>query len=88
LSSLSSPRATIFNASSGNGLCNALTRFSFRDDNLLLVAMDQSERSRVRIVISAQRNKVKATYDGQILVDMGGNEIQLYNGPVDSKTSG
>jgi hypothetical protein len=65
-----------------------VTRFSFRDDNLLLVAMDQGERSRVRIVISAQRNKVKATYDGQILVDMGGNEIQLYNGPVDCKTSG
>jgi hypothetical protein len=65
-----------------------VTRFSFRDDNLLLVAMDQGERSRVRIVISAQRNKVKTTYDGQILVDMGGNEIQLYNGPVDCKTSG
>ena len=65
-----------------------VTRFSFRDDNLLLVAMDQGERSRVRIVISAQRDKPKATYDGQILVDMGGNEIQLYNGPVDCKTSG
>jgi hypothetical protein len=42
----------------------------------------------VRIVISARRNRVKATYGGQILVDMGGNEIQLYNGPVDCKTSG
>ena len=38
-----------------------VTRFSFGDDNLLLVAMDQGERSRVRIVISAQRNKVKTT---------------------------
>jgi len=65
-----------------------VTRFSFRDDNLLLVAMDQGERSRVRIVISAQRDKPKATYDGQILVDMGGNEIQLYNGPVVCKASG
>jgi hypothetical protein len=65
-----------------------VTRFSFRDDDLLLVAMDQGERSRVRIVISAQRNKVKATYDGQILVDMGDNEIQLYASPVDCKTSG
>ena len=66
-----------------------VTRFSFRDDNLLLVAMDQEERSRVRIVISAQRDKAKATsYDGQILVDMGGHEIQLYNGPVVCKASG
>jgi hypothetical protein len=65
-----------------------VTRFSFRDDNLLLVAMDQGEPSRVRIVISAQRDKTKASYDGQILVDMGGNEIQLYNGPVVCKASG
>jgi hypothetical protein len=44
--------------------------------------MDQEERSRVRIVISAQRYKAKATYHGRILVDMGGHEIQRYNGPV------
>jgi len=65
-----------------------VTRFSFRDGNLVLVAMDQGERSRVRIVISAQRDKAKATYGGQILVDQGGNEIQLYNGPVICKASG
>jgi hypothetical protein len=51
------------------------------------VCKNLAGRSRVRIVISAQRNRVKATYGGQILVDMGGNEIQLYNGPVDCKTS-
>ena len=65
-----------------------VTRFSFRDDNLLLVAMDETERSRVRIVISAQRDKGKATYNGQILVDQGGNQIQLSNGPVVCKASG
>src|SRR5438067_10388123 len=59
-----------------------VTLFSFRDGNLLLVAMDEGEPSRVRIVISAQRAKGKASYDGQILVDMGGNQLQLDNGPV------
>jgi len=34
-----------------------VTRFSFRDGHLLLIAMDQEERARVRIVISAQLNK-------------------------------
>jgi hypothetical protein len=64
------------------------TLFSFRDGNLLLVAMDEAEPSRVRIVISAQRAKGKASYDGQILVDMGGNQIQLDNGPVVCKAKG
>jgi len=65
-----------------------VTLFSFRDNNLLLVAMDQAEKSRVRIVISAQRDKAKSSYDGQILTDLGGNEIQLDNGPVSCKASG
>jgi hypothetical protein len=65
-----------------------VTLFSFRDDNLLLVAMDEAEKSRVRIVISAQRGKGKATYDGQILTDSGGNQIMLDNGPVRCKASG
>jgi hypothetical protein len=65
-----------------------VTLFSFRDDNLLLVAMDETDKSRVRIVISAQRAKAKPTYDGQILVDQGGNQIQLDNGPVSCKASG
>jgi hypothetical protein len=65
-----------------------VTLFSFRDDNLLLVAMDETEKSRLRIVISAQRGKGKASYDGQILTDSGGNEIMLDNGPVSCKASG
>jgi len=65
-----------------------VTRFSFRDNNLLLVAMDETEPSRVRVVISAQRDKGKATYNGQFLVDQGGNQIQLDNGPVVCKVSG
>jgi hypothetical protein len=59
-----------------------VTLFSFRDGHLLLVAMDEDEPSRLRIVISAQHNKARGTYDGQIVVDMGGNEIQLHSGPV------
>jgi hypothetical protein len=59
-----------------------VTIFSFREGHLLLVAMDDGEPSRLRIVISAQLNKIKGTYVGQIVVDMGGHELQLYNGPV------
>jgi len=58
------------------------TSFSFRDGNLSLVAMDEGEPSRLRIVISAQLNKKTRTYDGQIFVDMGGNQLMLHNGPV------
>jgi hypothetical protein len=65
-----------------------VTLFSFRDNNLLLVAMDQEQSSRVRIVISAQRGKGKTSYDGQILTDSGGNQIMLDNGPVSCKASG
>jgi len=58
------------------------TRFSFRDGNLSLVAMDEGEPSRLRIVVSAQINKKTRSYDGQIFVDMGGNQLMLHNGPV------
>lgn len=59
-----------------------VTLFSFRAGHLLLVAMDEDESSRLRIVISAQLNKFKRTYDGQIVVDRGGHQLQLYGGPV------
>ena len=65
-----------------------VTLFSFRDDNLFLVAMDEGSKSRVRIVISAQHNKAKNSYDGQILIDSGGNEIMIDNGPVSCKAGG
>jgi hypothetical protein len=58
------------------------TLFSFRDNNLFLVAMDESEPSRLRVVVSAQLNKKSRAYDGQIFVDMGGNQLMHYNGPV------
>jgi hypothetical protein len=58
------------------------TSFSFREGNLLLVAMDESEPSRLRVVVSAQLNKKSASYDGHIFVDMGGNQLMLHNGPV------
>lgn len=58
------------------------THFSFRDGNLSLVAMDEDEPSRVRIVISAQLNKKSGAYEGQIFVDMGGNQLMVHNGPV------
>jgi hypothetical protein len=65
-----------------------VTRFSFRDNNLLLVAMDEVEKTRVRIVISAQRDKAKGVYSGQIVTDAGGNQLMLDNGPVTCKVKG
>ncbi len=56
--------------------------FSFRDGNLFLLAMDEEEPTRVRIMISAQRDKNTGAYEGQIFVDMGGNQLMLHNGPV------
>ena len=64
-----------------------VTLFSFRDGNFLTVAVDESDPSRVRLVISAQRNKTTGAYDGQLVIDSGGNELQLDNGPVHCKTS-
>jgi hypothetical protein len=61
------------------------TLFSFRDGNLLLVAMDESDASRLRVVVSAQLNKKRGSYDGQIVVDMGGNQLMLHSGPVRCK---
>lgn len=63
------------------------SRFSFRDGNLSLVAMDESEPSRVRVVVSAQLNKKGGAYDGQLFVDMGGDQMMLHNGPVRCRIS-
>ena len=62
-----------------------VTLFSFRDGNFLAVAVDESDPSRLRLVISAQLNKVKGIYDGQLVIDSGGDELQLDNGPVSCK---
>jgi len=56
--------------------------FSLRDGNLLMIAHDQNDKSRTRLVISAQLNKATRIYTGQIVRDDGGNERQLINGPV------
>ncbi|WP_158658705.1 hypothetical protein [Methylocystis bryophila] len=63
-----------------------VTLFSFRDGNFLTVAVDESDSSRVRLVISAQLNKATGAYDGQLVIDSGGHELQLDNGPVRCKT--
>jgi len=64
-----------------------VTVFSFRDRNLLAIAVDEADPSRTRIVISAQLKKGKGTYDGQFVADFGGNQLQLDNGPVSCRTS-
>jgi len=70
------------------GYPSEVTRFSFRDGNLLLVAMDEVEKARVRVVISAQLDKAKGVYRGQIVTDAGGNQLMLDNGPVTCKVKG
>jgi len=39
-------------------------------------------QSRLRLVISAQLNKATGAYDGQLVIDSGGNELQIENRPV------
>ncbi|STX52635.1 Uncharacterised protein [Legionella busanensis] len=60
------------------------TIFVMREKNLLLVAMDQDEKSRLRLFISAQaaNNKKNSEYKGQFMVDWGGNQLQLDNGLI------
>ena len=58
------------------------TLFSFRDRNLFLVAVDEGDPSRLRVVVSAQLNRKNGTYDGQIFTDTGGNQLMYDNGPV------
>ncbi len=62
------------------------TIFSMREKNLLLVAMDRADKSRLRIVISAQVNPLTHEYKGQFVTDSGGNELQLDNGIVSCKS--
>ena len=64
-----------------------VTRFSFRDGHLLLIAMDHDDRSRLRVVVSAQLDRAKGTYDGQIVLDLGGHQIMLRQGPVSCTVS-
>lgn len=64
-----------------------VTRYSFRDGNLSMVAMDEAAPSRVRIVISAQLNKAKGTYDGQATFDLGGNQLMMDNGPISCRVT-
>lgn len=59
------------------------TVFSLRDGNLVLVAMDHEDKSRPRIMISAQKNAKDSAYHGQFMTDSGGNEVQIDNGPAD-----
>jgi hypothetical protein len=59
-----------------------VTNFSFRDGNLVLVATDKREPTRVRVAISAQFDKQTNSYLGQMITDEGGHEIQMDNGPV------
>jgi hypothetical protein len=54
----------------------------------MLVSKDEAEKTRVRIVISAQFHKAKGIYSGQIVTDTGGNQLMLDNGPVTCKVKG
>lgn len=66
-----------------NAKCNQMA--GYISGNLLLIAMDNEEKTRPRIMISAQTSKNSSVYEGQFITDNGGNEIQLDNGPVSCK---
>jgi hypothetical protein len=63
-----------------------VTTFSFRDGNLLLIAHDERDPVRLRVVLSAQRDSKDGKYYGQFVRDSGGNEVQLDNGALECKT--
>lgn len=44
--------------------------------------MDEEEKTRPRIMISAQTSKKSSVYKGQFITDNGSNEIQVDNGSV------
>ncbi len=56
--------------------------FSLRDNNFLIIAIDHDDKSRTRLVISAQYQQATHDYRGQMVTDEGGNQLQLDNGPV------
>jgi len=62
-----------------------VTLFSLRSKNLFLMAMDNDDSSRPRLMISAQAHKDKETYKGQFMTDYGGNQIQIDNGRASCK---
>ena len=64
------------------------TIFHFDETDLLLAAVDETDASRLRIVVSAQFNKKSGSYDGQIFTDTGGNELMYDNGPVHCTVGG
>ncbi len=59
-----------------------VTGFNFQNGNLLLVAMDHKEPSRLRIAISARYLMGTGNYEGQTIVDLGGQQVQFDNGSV------
>lgn len=59
-----------------------VTVFSLRDNNVLLMAVDNEDNTRPRLFISAQTGKNQPAYTGQYMTDSGGNALQLDNGPV------
>ena len=59
-----------------------VTIFSFETDIFSLSRWTKPDSSRLRVVISAQLDQLRGTYDGQFAVDMGGNQLQVDSGPV------
>src|SRR4051812_21784226 len=62
-----------------------MMEFSFRNRNLVLVAMDNAEKSRLRIRFFAQATRYHTTYSGQVYADEGGMDAAINNGPVTCK---
>lgn len=59
-----------------------VVQFRLQGDRLRLVAMDETEKKRMRITISARRNRTTGIYSGRIVTDSGGNQVMLDRNPV------
>jgi hypothetical protein len=56
--------------------------FSLKNSNVVLVAMDAEDNTRVRLSLSAQLNAKTKKYVGQFIQDLGGSQLQIENGPI------
>jgi hypothetical protein len=59
-----------------------VTEFSFRDGNWLLITMDEAEENRIRMVISAQRERGTGVYVGRLVTDAARNQLTFDNSQV------
>jgi hypothetical protein len=59
-----------------------LAIYKFSSKNVVLVAMDTDEPTRLRVSLSAQWDAKTKKFAGQAIQDAGGSQLQIENGPI------